>query len=302
VGHRGGQPAGGGAGRAGARRPAGRGRAARLPAGAAGRAGVGGAPQPAGARGERQRGGPAAGAGSGPVPRGGALHRPPRPWAHPGAPGADAIYNGAVDNASGVAAMLEIARAFARYRPAGAQRFFAAVAAEEQGTWDRTAGATRGAGGPAGGGGQPGRHERLRADRRRGAGRQGPPPWTGRGGGGRWRGELVRPRPPDTALPLRPLPVRQGGRRGYVGPGRLPGATGRRAGPAQAWKAHTSPRVARQYDLSWGGRPLLFLGPGWPSARAQPGVRAGTGRKAAVGRPRGCLRASAGRPWGDRLG
>ncbi len=53
----------------------------------------------------------------------------------PGAPGADAIYNGAVDNASGVAAMLEIARAFAALpaRPARSV-LFAAVAAEEQGT------------------------------------------------------------------------------------------------------------------------------------------------------------------------
>lgn len=53
----------------------------------------------------------------------------------PGAPGADAIYNGAVDNATGVAAVLEIARAFAALpvRPARTV-LFAAVAAEEQGT------------------------------------------------------------------------------------------------------------------------------------------------------------------------
>jgi Zn-dependent M28 family amino/carboxypeptidase len=51
------------------------------------------------------------------------------------APGGDAIYNGAVDNATGVAALLEIARAFAALpeRPARTV-LFAAVAAEEQGT------------------------------------------------------------------------------------------------------------------------------------------------------------------------
>lgn len=51
------------------------------------------------------------------------------------APGGDAIYNGAVDNATGVAALLEIARAFAE-RPERPARsiLFAAVAAEEQGT------------------------------------------------------------------------------------------------------------------------------------------------------------------------
>ncbi len=51
------------------------------------------------------------------------------------APGGDAIYNGAVDNATGVAALLEIARAFAEApeRPARSV-YFAAVAAEEQGT------------------------------------------------------------------------------------------------------------------------------------------------------------------------
>jgi Zn-dependent M28 family amino/carboxypeptidase len=51
------------------------------------------------------------------------------------APGADAIYNGAVDNATGVAALLEIARAFAALpRPPARSILFAAVAAEEQGT------------------------------------------------------------------------------------------------------------------------------------------------------------------------
>lgn len=51
------------------------------------------------------------------------------------APGTDAIWNGAVDNASGVAALLAIARAFAAL-PAPPPRsvVFAAVAAEEQGT------------------------------------------------------------------------------------------------------------------------------------------------------------------------
>ncbi len=49
-------------------------------------------------------------------------------------PGEDAIYNGAVDNASGVAAMLAVARAF-RELPRAPRRsiVFAAVAAEEQG-------------------------------------------------------------------------------------------------------------------------------------------------------------------------
>jgi Zn-dependent M28 family amino/carboxypeptidase len=49
--------------------------------------------------------------------------------------GTDAIYNGAVDNATGVAALLEIARAFAALpeRPARTV-LFAAVTAEEQGT------------------------------------------------------------------------------------------------------------------------------------------------------------------------
>lgn len=51
------------------------------------------------------------------------------------APGGDVIYNGAVDNATGVAALLEIAAAFAALpeRPARSV-LFAAVAAEEQGT------------------------------------------------------------------------------------------------------------------------------------------------------------------------
>ncbi|QRN94306.1 M20/M25/M40 family metallo-hydrolase [Archangium violaceum] len=49
-------------------------------------------------------------------------------------PGEDAIYNGAVDNASGVAAMLEVARAFSRLPKAPPRSIlFAAVAAEEQG-------------------------------------------------------------------------------------------------------------------------------------------------------------------------
>ncbi len=49
-------------------------------------------------------------------------------------PGEDAIYNGAVDNASGVAAMLEVARAFTRLpKPPARSILFAAVAAEEQG-------------------------------------------------------------------------------------------------------------------------------------------------------------------------
>lgn len=51
-----------------------------------------------------------------------------------GAPGEDVIYNGAVDNASGVSALLAIARAL-RDRPQPLKRsvLFAAVAAEEQG-------------------------------------------------------------------------------------------------------------------------------------------------------------------------
>lgn len=49
-------------------------------------------------------------------------------------PGEDAIYNGAVDNASGVAAMLEVARVFTRLPKAPPRSIlFAAVAAEEQG-------------------------------------------------------------------------------------------------------------------------------------------------------------------------
>jgi Zn-dependent M28 family amino/carboxypeptidase len=49
-------------------------------------------------------------------------------------PGEDAIYNGAVDNASGVAAMLEVAQAFAEMPRAPPRSIlFAAVAAEEQG-------------------------------------------------------------------------------------------------------------------------------------------------------------------------
>jgi len=49
-------------------------------------------------------------------------------------PGEDAIYNGAVDNASGVAAMLAVARAFSALpRPPPRSILFAAVAAEEQG-------------------------------------------------------------------------------------------------------------------------------------------------------------------------
>ncbi|PTL77445.1 M20/M25/M40 family metallo-hydrolase [Vitiosangium sp. GDMCC 1.1324] len=49
-------------------------------------------------------------------------------------PGEDAIYNGAVDNASGVAAMLDVAKAFAALPKAPPRSIlFAAVAAEEQG-------------------------------------------------------------------------------------------------------------------------------------------------------------------------
>jgi len=49
-------------------------------------------------------------------------------------PGEDAIYNGAVDNASGVAAMLAVARAFSALPKAPPRSIlFAAVAAEEQG-------------------------------------------------------------------------------------------------------------------------------------------------------------------------
>ncbi|HEX8441271.1 M20/M25/M40 family metallo-hydrolase, partial [Archangium sp.] len=49
-------------------------------------------------------------------------------------PGEDAIYNGAVDNASGVAAMLEVAKAFTALPKAPPRSIlFAAVAAEEQG-------------------------------------------------------------------------------------------------------------------------------------------------------------------------
>ncbi|HZH76094.1 MAG TPA: M28 family metallopeptidase [Archangium sp.] len=49
-------------------------------------------------------------------------------------PGEDAIYNGAVDNASGVAAMLAVARAFSALpKPPPRSILFAAVAAEEQG-------------------------------------------------------------------------------------------------------------------------------------------------------------------------
>src|SRR5262249_56777914 len=49
-------------------------------------------------------------------------------------PGEDFIYNGAVDNASGVSALLTIARAFAALpKPPRRTVMFAAVAAEEQG-------------------------------------------------------------------------------------------------------------------------------------------------------------------------
>ena len=49
-------------------------------------------------------------------------------------PGADAIYNGALDNASGVAGVLSIARAFAALREKPARSvYFAFVAGEEQG-------------------------------------------------------------------------------------------------------------------------------------------------------------------------
>ncbi|XXF75858.1 M20/M25/M40 family metallo-hydrolase [Myxococcaceae bacterium GXIMD 01537] len=49
-------------------------------------------------------------------------------------PGEDAVYNGAVDNASGVAAMLSVARAFSQLPKAPRRSIlFAAVAAEEQG-------------------------------------------------------------------------------------------------------------------------------------------------------------------------
>lgn len=50
-----------------------------------------------------------------------------------GAPGEDVIYNGAVDNASGLAAMLSIARSFSQLPRPKRSVLFAAVAAEEQG-------------------------------------------------------------------------------------------------------------------------------------------------------------------------
>ena len=50
-------------------------------------------------------------------------------------PGADAIYNGARDNASGVAAMLAVARAFTRLpKPPRRSILFASVTSEEQGS------------------------------------------------------------------------------------------------------------------------------------------------------------------------
>jgi Zn-dependent M28 family amino/carboxypeptidase len=54
--------------------------------------------------------------------------------AEEGTPGADRIYNGAVDNAAGVAALLAFARAFTQLpQPPRRSILFAAVAAEEQG-------------------------------------------------------------------------------------------------------------------------------------------------------------------------
>ena len=52
----------------------------------------------------------------------------------PGKPGEDTIYNGALDNASGVATLLAVAEAMrALPRPPKRSVYFAAVAAEEQG-------------------------------------------------------------------------------------------------------------------------------------------------------------------------
>jgi Zn-dependent M28 family amino/carboxypeptidase len=48
-------------------------------------------------------------------------------------PGEDSIYNGALDNASGVSAILAVARAFSRVKPPARSVYFAFVAAEEQG-------------------------------------------------------------------------------------------------------------------------------------------------------------------------
>jgi Zn-dependent M28 family amino/carboxypeptidase len=48
-------------------------------------------------------------------------------------PGEDAIYNGALDNASGVSAILAVARAFSRAKAPARSVYFAFVAAEEQG-------------------------------------------------------------------------------------------------------------------------------------------------------------------------
>jgi Zn-dependent M28 family amino/carboxypeptidase len=48
-------------------------------------------------------------------------------------PGDDAIYNGAIDNASGVASILSVARAFTRVKVPARSVYFAFVAGEEQG-------------------------------------------------------------------------------------------------------------------------------------------------------------------------
>src|SRR4029453_8513578 len=61
-------------------------------------------------------------------------HQHPRRTKMDAKPGEDAIYNGALDNASGVAAMLAIARAFAALPKAPRRSvYFASVTAEEQG-------------------------------------------------------------------------------------------------------------------------------------------------------------------------
>ena len=58
-------------------------------------------------------------------------------WDHlgtnPGAPGADKIYNGARDNASGTAGLIELARAFKKMGPQNRSVLFLSVTAEEQG-------------------------------------------------------------------------------------------------------------------------------------------------------------------------
>jgi hypothetical protein len=135
----------------------------------------------------------------------------------------DKIYNGAVDNADGIAALLELGRAFKSQPAPQRSVLFLAVTAEEKGLL----GSEYYAANPLYPAGQDGRRPQHRRPVGGGPGqghhhlgrRQGRP--AGHAGGqGQGPRPLLHARPPAPGrplLPLGPLPVRQARRAGHLG-------------------------------------------------------------------------------------